>query len=134
MSKSETKRKGKFLHKFGAAVVALVLVAAMVVGLTPSNTTFAAEYLSDLNTTTKYSESLGDNASTEYAGRIWTDKSVFEEDAVFTGYSGSSQTIEKGDADFLISLSALATSQSISGQAQTPLDVVFVIDMSGSMR
>lgn len=134
MSKSETKRKGKFLHKFGAAVVALVLVAAMVVGLTPSNTTFAAEYLADLNTTTKYSESLGDNASTEYAGRIWTDKSVFEEDAVFTGYSGSSQTIEKGDADFLISLSALATSQSISGQAQTPLDVVFVIDMSGSMR
>ena len=134
MSKIGTKRKGKFLHKFGAALVAIALVAAMVIGLTPNSTTLAAEYLSDINTTTKYADSLGDNASTEYAGRIWTDKSVFEEDAVFTGYSGSFQTIEKGEDDFLISLSALATSQSISGQAQTPLDVVFVIDMSGSMR
>lgn len=134
MSKIGTKRKGKFLHKFGAALVAITLVAAMVIGLAPNSTTLAAEYLSDVNTTTKYADSLGDNASTEYAGRIWTDKSVFEEDAVFTGYSGSSQTIEKGEDDFLISLSALATSQSISGQAQTPLDVVFVIDMSGSMR
>jgi len=134
MSKSETKRKGKFLHKFGAAAVALVLVAAMAIGNLPGGTAFAADYLSDLNTTTKYSESLGDNASTEYAGRIWTDKSVFEEDAVFTGYSGASQTVKKGDDDFLVSLSALATSQSISGQTQTPLDVVFVIDMSGSMR
>lgn len=127
-------KKGK-LYKIGAALVAVVLIVAMVIGYLPnSNVALAAEYASDFSTTTKYTESLGDNASTEYAGRIWTDKSVFTEDVVFSGYSGASQKVEKGNDDFLVSFSALATSQSISGQAQAPIDVVFVIDMSGSMR
>ena len=77
-------------------------------------------------------QSLGENASTRYAGRVWTDKTVYTEDAVFTGDVGS-VTVEKGDADFLVSYSALSTSMEISGSAVAPLDVVFVIDDSSSM-
>lgn len=121
--------------KIGAAVLATILVVALVIGLVPNQTVqvLAADRTSDLSTVTKYTESLGDNASTEYAGRIWTDKTVYTEDAVLTGYSGSSQTVEKGEDDFLVSFSALATSQSISGEEQAPIDVVFIIDISGSM-
>lgn len=122
-------------RKVSAAVVATILVVALVIGLLPNKTVqvLAADRMSDLSTATKYTESLGDNASTEYAGRVWTDKTVYTEDAVLTGYSGSSQTVEKGEDDFLVSFSALATSQSISGEEQAPIDVVFIIDISGSM-
>ncbi len=130
------QRRGKMTwQKVSAAVVAMVLAVALVIGLVPNQTVqvLAADRTSDLSTGTKYMESLGDNASTEYAGRIWTDKTVYTEDAVLTGYSGSSQTVEKGEDDFLVSFSALATSQSISGEEQAPIDVVFIIDISGSM-
>ena len=122
-------------RKVSVAVVATILVMALVIGLLPNKTVqvLAADRMSDLSTVTKYTESLGDNASTEYAGRVWTDKTVYTEDAVLTGYSGSSQTVEKGEDDFLVSFSALATSQSISGEEQAPIDVVFIIDISGSM-
>ena len=92
----------------------------------------AAETAADNNTTKDYMQSLGENASTRYAGRVWTDKTVYTEDAVFTGDVGS-VTVEKGDADFLVSYSALSTSMEISGSAVAPLDVVFVIDDSSSM-
>lgn len=143
MSKRMTIRKGKKLHKIGAAIVAMLLVVAMVIGYLPdAGVTLAKELTSDLNTTGKFTESLGDNASTEYAGRVWTDKSVFTGDASFSSLSGETQTIKKVDDndeltdedDFLVSFSALATAQSVTGQAQAPIDVVFVIDMSGSMR
>lgn len=129
-------RRGKMdWRKIGAVAVATMLVVALVIGLVPDRTVqvLAADRTSDLSTTTKYAESLGDNASTEYAGRIWTDKTVYTEDATLTGYSGSSQTIKIGNDDFLVGFSALATSQSISGEEQAPMDVVFIIDISGSM-
>ncbi len=97
----------------------------------------AGNKLSDRDTSTKYSESLGDNASTEYAGRIWTDKSVYTDDVTFNTYGGGTSTIklnenENGE-DFLVAYSALATSEAVSGQTQAPVDVVFIIDTSGSM-
>ena len=135
MNKGKTvrqkKRKNTF-QKLGASIVAIALVIAMAMGTVSSEVVAAVS--SDLGTTSKFTESLGDNASTEYAGRIWTDKSVFTEDATFKSFGGSEQTVTKGEDDFLVAFSALATSQAVSGQAQTPLDVVFVIDMSGSMR
>ena len=97
----------------------------------------AGTKISDLDTSTKYSESLGDNASTEYAGRIWTDKSVYTGDATFSVFGGGTSTIKlnenKTGEDFLIAYSALATTESVSGQTQAPVDVVLIIDISGSM-
>ena len=125
--------KGKAdIRKIGAAVVATMLVVAMVIGLVPSNEAIAAEKVSDYGTETKYTESLGDNASTEYSGRIWTDKSVYADNVTFEAFGGAKYTV-KNDSDFLVGFSALATSQSVSGQTQAPIDVVFIIDISGSM-
>ena len=97
----------------------------------------AGTKISDLDTSSKYSESLGDNASTEYAGRIWTDKSVYTGDVTFNVFGGGTSTIKlnenKNGEDFLIAYSALATAESVSGSTQAPVDVVLIIDISGSM-
>lgn len=97
----------------------------------------AGNKISDPDTSAKYSEFLGDNASTEYSGRIWTDKSVYTDDAAFDIFGGGKSTIklnenENGE-DFLIAYSALATAKSVSGQTKAPVDVVFILDISGSM-
>ena len=122
-------------RKIGAAVIATILVVAMVIGLIPNQTAqvIAADKTADLSTVTKYTESLGDNASTEYAGRVWTDKTVYSDSKVeVEGYGGVKMEVEN-DSDFLVGFSALATSQSISGEQQAPMDVMFIIDLSGSM-
>lgn len=116
----------------GRVLIAAALAVSLVVGLIPDSVRAAETKISDLTTETKYTESLGHDASTEYAGRIWTDKSVYSDDAVIELMTGSNTTIEN-DSDFLVAFSALATSQSISGVTQAPVDVVFIIDTSGSM-
>lgn len=80
----------------------------------------------------------GGQPSTQNVGRIWTDKSVFDDTYKFTnddnaGLSG--QTIGKGDSDFLVSLSALSSTSNLKEMVQTgkPLDIVLVLDDSGSM-
>lgn len=134
--------------KMGKSLLTIILTLVMIFEtLLPSFMIFAAENgykggagikVSDLDTSTKYSLSLGDNASTEYAGRIWTDKSVFTGDASFETFGGGTSVIKLNEGgnlgeDFLIAYSALATSESVSGQTQAPVDVVLVIDISGSM-
>lgn len=118
-----------------AVILALVLAAALVAQVLAqaavSNQAFAAQTtpIADGNTTTSYKASLGDETSTCYAGRVWTDKTVYTEDATFE----NGNTIPKDDSNFLVAYSAMATSQSISGKTQVPVDVVFVIDNSNSM-
>ena len=70
---------------------------------------------------------------TANVGRIWTDKSVFDEDVELPG--GIQPVIEKGDSDFLVGLSALSsTSNTITTTTSVqPLDIVLVLDVSGSM-
>ena len=118
-----------------AVILALVLAAALVAQVLAqaavSNQAFAAQttLIADGNTTTSYQASLGDKTSTCYAGRVWTDKTVYTEDATFE----NGNIISKDDSNFLVAYSAMATSQSISGKTQVPVDVVFVIDNSNSM-
>lgn len=121
----------KRVKKTGAGILAALMITAMAVGLMTQGDAYAVSKVSDGDTTTTYTSSLGNNVSTQYAGRVWTDKTVYGGDATFTGSAGS-ETIEN-DSDFLVAYSALATSQSISGQIQVPVDVVFVIDNSNSM-
>lgn len=70
---------------------------------------------------------------TANVGRIWTDKSVFNEDVKLPG--GIQPVIKKGDSDFLVGLSALSsTSNTITTTTSAqPLDIVLVLDVSGSM-
>lgn len=70
--------------------------------------------------------------STENVGRIWTDKTVSDGDIELTG-AGDPIKIEKGDSDFLTSLSAISSTSNLTTTSSTPLDIVLVLDASGSM-
>ena len=73
----------------------------------------------------------------QYVGRIWTDKTVSDEDINLeeTGEAGSSKiTVRKGEgSDFLIGLSALSSTSNLKVTVERPLDIVLVLDESGSM-
>ena len=119
-----------------SGVLAVLLIVALAVGLMPNEQVYAAEPVADGNTSQEYSWSLGESTSTQYNGRVWTDKSVSTSDVTFSG-SGNTITVPIGTgedkSDFLVTYSALATSQQVSGKSNVPVDVVFVIDLSGSM-
>ena len=71
--------------------------------------------------------------STENVGRIWTDKTVSDDNIDLTG-AGGTMTTEKGDSDFLTSLSAISSTSNLTMTSSTPLDIVLVLDASGSMK
>ena len=70
--------------------------------------------------------------STENIGRIWTDKTVSDGDIVLTG-AGDPIKIKKDNSDFLTSLSAISSTSNLTTTSSTPLDIVLVLDASGSM-
>lgn len=89
----------------------------------------------DPNTTNQWTNHTapGGVTSTQNVGRIWTDKSVFSEDYSFSGQI--SDSVGKGSSDFLVSLSALSSTSNVRETVTTtePLDIVLVLDDSGSM-
>ena len=70
--------------------------------------------------------------STENVGRIWTDKTVSDGNIELTG-AGGTMEIEKGSSDFLTALSAISSTSNLTTTSSTPLDIVLVLDASGSM-
>ncbi len=77
--------------------------------------------------------------TTEYAGGVWTDKSVFSptnlpEQLTNAKYNGNGISIrDKGD-NFLVALSAIASNKQIKGFSTIPTDTVLILDFSSSMR
>ena len=66
---------------------------------------------------------------TSSVGRIWTDKTV-SNDTI----SKNDVTVSKANgADFVTALTALSSTSNLSDTATTPLDIVLVLDASGSM-
>lgn len=72
---------------------------------------------------------LGGETNTANIGRIWTDKTVSTD--TITTSSGS--VINRGDSAFITALSALSSTSNVSSTSTTPLDIVLVLDASGSM-
>lgn len=127
----QRRKRMRRRYSVGAAALAVVLVFVLALGLvTPVS---AAETSADGDTRNDYSDSLGGDSSTRYAGRVWTDKSVSDENVSFSGDAGEIVVEKKAGEEFLVTYSALATSQAIEGKVQVPVDVVFVIDNSNSM-
>lgn len=126
MYKGFSRKRSVCMTVFVIAVIITLIAATFF----PSYAS-AAPKVSDGNTTGSYAQNLGDNSSTRYAGRVWTDKTVYTEGATFSGDFGN-VTIQN-DSDFLVAYSALATTQNITGKSSVPVDVVFVIDNSNSM-
>lgn len=68
-------------------------------------------------------------SDTSNIGRIWTDKTVSAD--TITTSSGS--VVERGDSAFITALSALSSTSNVASTSTTPLDIVLVLDASGSM-
>ena len=71
--------------------------------------------------------------STQNVGRIWTDKTVSAGDIVLTGAGGDKTISKEKDSDFLTAFSAISSTSNLRETATTPLDIVLVLDASGSM-
>lgn len=86
----------------------------------------------DSQTNLDWEKSFGkDTHTTADAGRIWTNKSVWNSDAA---NSDKSITIKRSDPNnFLVGLSAISSNKEIVGEESLPVDVVFVLDLSTSM-
>lgn len=127
--------------KVGAVLTALLAVILAVSLAMPANAAdLKGNTVVDPDTTNVWADYTrpGGQPSTQNVGRIWTDKSVFDNTYAFknednAGLSG--QTIGKGDSDFLVSLSALSSTSNLKEMVKTsqPLDIVLVLDTSGSM-
>ena len=91
------------------------------------------DIVADNSTLGNWSGEVGLENTTENVGRIWTDKTVQNEDVTLSGDVGQSVKIEKGSSDFLVGLSALSSMSNTMTTSTTPLDIVLVLDMSGSM-
>lgn len=61
----------------------------------------------------------GNKVTTQNVGRIWTDKTV--------------EATENEESDFLTTLSAMSSTSNSTVTVTTPLDIVMVLDASGSM-
>ena len=61
----------------------------------------------------------GSKVTTQNVGRIWTDKTV--------------KAIEDGESDFSTTLSAMSSTSDTTSLVSKPLDIVMVLDASGSM-
>lgn len=79
--------------------------------------------------------------STENIGRIWSDKTVSTSGITLEGTDEvTDQTISMGingdennPSDFLVALSALSSASNTTSMISTPLDIILVLDASGSM-
>ena len=126
--------KRKRNKRIAASALAVVMAGFLVWGLFPWQAAAAGTTVADNVTINKWYDSEALDDSTKNVGRIWTDKSVSTGNVELTNKVGASATIEKGSkSDFLVGLSALSSTAKIMGQTTVPLDIVLVLDVSGSM-
>jgi len=123
----------KGTYSIGKRLLALLLCVAMIAVYLPSmamNVSAADEInkVADPSTMNDWENFFGPNKlSTEFAGGVWTDKSVFTDASAFSG-------VTMDDANsFLVAMSAIAASKKVEGQSSSPTDTMLVLDLSNSM-
>lgn len=138
--KTMKKVENKKLFSMWQRISALALAVLMVLGMVPfvrmsavSVTAGAADgsdgitTVADPETLTRPETIYGD--STANAGKVTVGKSVSDTDVTVNG-----QNIEiDGDNNFLVTISQSAQVMGLTSESSVPVDVVFVIDTSGSM-
>lgn len=91
--------------------------------------------LVDPNTFNSWEKIQGTRSITQ--GRIWADKTVSDNEIKFSPTSPlgeAGKTVSKTDgSDFLVALSALSSTSSLTKPEPQPIDIVLVLDTSGSM-
>ena len=126
---------GKYTRGLLAVILAVVLVlpAAAFAMLPEANArsstgmdgpTMSGKVVADPDTSGRWeiwaAGHNGNKVTTQNVGRIWTDKTV-------------EATEENEESDFLTTLSAMSSTSNSTVTVTTPLDIVMVLDASGSM-
>lgn len=117
----------------GAFALVVAGIGAFAMSAQAASHPVQKDTVADNSTLGNWSGEVGLENTTENVGRIWTDKTVQDGDITLSGDVGSSVKIEKGSSDFLVGLSALSSMSNTMTTSTTPLDIVLVLDMSGSM-
>lgn len=126
----------KSTRRFKAALAAVLVLALSPLfgGAAFAEDSLAAAYSGNKTAVTDPStiwdwQGLVEN-DTSSVGRIWTDKTVSDNEISKNGV-----TVSKANgADFVTALTALSSTSNLSDTATTPLDIVLVLDASGSMN
>ncbi len=132
----------KFLKLQTALLSVLLLFSVLLpqTALAAGGTTNAAAAqdtvtLVDPNTFTSWEKIQGTRSITQ--GRIWADKTVSDNEIKFSPTSPlgiAGKTVSKtAGSDFLVALSALSSTSSLTKPEPQPIDIVLVLDASGSM-
>lgn len=149
-----THDKGGHLHMKNYRpfhkILAVILTVIMIFGMIPSAVTAVpaqfSERTADLSTINDWQHLFMDptadgvSLTTENAGGVWTDKSVFEPGSIpaeltsAVSLENTSLSFADTGDNFLVALSAIASNKEIAGYSTIPTDTVFILDMSSSMR
>ncbi len=144
-------RSGSVGRRAVSLLLCLCMLAAVLCNFGGFSPVFAAagrsatdhvfDRIADADTMDDYlNRLLSEEFGTRYAGRIWTDKTVFA-----YGYGDGDNNIPLDwetdgydggvgfSADFAHVFSALASSQMVNEYPRSPIDLVIVFDMSASM-
>lgn len=113
----------------------LLLLFVVLLALAPTTAlaaTVGATTLADPSSASTW-RNWGLENSTQNVGRIWTDKTVSAGDIVLTGAGGEKVIPKEKGSDFLTAFSAISSTSNLRETATEPLDIVLVLDASGSM-
>lgn len=137
------KKNGMTKRVFSFLLAMVMLLSAVPMGAISARAMDPQVRVADEATHTSWKQFFNlEELSTENAGMVWTDKSVFTtlpqeltglEDLDSSGTTSIDFNPGKGD-NFLVSLSAMASNKTITGYSTIPTDTMLVLDVSGSMK
>ena len=128
------RRLGKKAQRILAFVLSMVLAVSSMSLTALADNSNANGKVTDPSTIHDWKNYFKDE-TTEFAGGVWTDKSVFESVDEFETALGNTEMDIKMESDdnFLVTLSALASNKEIVGYSTIPTDTMMILDVSNSM-
>ncbi len=119
------------LQRIISGIVAAIMVFMLVPIVSAVSPEAMSNKIADNPTMDGWKQWFGSDVThSNYAGGVWTDKSVFTDASAFP-----EGTIElDGENNFLVALSAIAANKTIVGYTHLPSDTMFILDVSGSMK
>lgn len=134
----KTRKTKRILAAAMSLAMLLTTIPSLILNADEAELNTEDKRIADRSTVDSYETFLNIGENTLYAGRVWTDKSVYLLDGSDGEYrldiDDDTVTYDvTSDADFLEVFSALGSSVSVVGDRDVPMDVMFVLDMSSSM-
>ena len=126
---SQQKKKKGFKVALSSAVAVVTAAVLAFTTMAPTNA-FAQVDGSSMDSYLSTTGEASSPTSTKNAGRVWSDKTVLEGTSTVDGHSYDLAA----DENFNVVYSTMSSSARIKGQQASALDVVFILDTSGSME